>query len=226
MTPYYEEDGITIYHGDARDIVPQLSRVDVVITDPVWPNSSPHLVGWNRPIELFAEVATLLPPIANRLVIQVGCDSDPRILGGVPSGYKFFRTCWLEYACPTRKGRLLYTGDVAYVYGPPPKSRPGLRVISGRYMSTRSDTSRVKIHKHKEFGLPKDGQHPTPRRLQHLRWLVSRFAEGTILDCFAGSGTTLIAAKANGFPAIGIEIEERWCEAAAKRLAQGVLDLV
>lgn len=224
MKPYYEEAGITIYHGDCRQIMPAISPVDVCLTDPVWPNSSPHLVGSERPYELFAEMASLLPRMTKRLVIHLGCDSDPRILAAVPVDFKFFRVCWLEYSCPTRKGRVLYSGDVAYAYGPPVKSRPKLRVISGRYMSTRSDTHRRKIEKGKEFGAPVTGQHPCPRRLQHLRWLVSRFAEGTILDPFAGSGTTLVAAKINGLPAVGIEIEERYCEIAANRLRQSVLN--
>lgn len=229
MKPYYKHAGITIFNGDCREILdaapifPELSDIDVCIVDPVWPNSSPHIVGHDRPHMLFAEMAKFLPSITKRLVVQLGCDSDPRILLGVPNEYNFFRVCWLEYACPTRKGRLLYTGDVAYAYGPPVKSKPKLRVISGRHMSTRSDTHRRKIEKHKEYGAPNEGDHPCPRRLQHLRWLVSRFAEGTVLDPFAGSGTTLVAAKLLNLPAVGIEIEERFCEMAAKRLAQEVL---
>ena len=224
MKPYYEHAGITIYHGDCREILPKLSA-DVCITDPVWPNSSPHIIGHDRPYELFAEMAQLLPGVVNRVVVHLGCDSDPRILSAVPREFKFFRVCWLEYACPIRKGRLLYTGDVAYAYGPPVSSKPKLKVISGRFMSTRSDTPRLKIEKYKEYGKVAPNQHPCPRRLQHLRWLVSRFAEGTVLDPFAGSGTTLLAAKNNGLKAIGIEIEEKWCENAANRLSQEVLEL-
>ena len=80
------------------------------------------------------------------------------------------------------------------------------------------------VTKHKDYGngKPHPSEHPTPRRFQHLRWLVSKWAEGLILDPFAGSGTTLLAAKVNGLPAIGIEIEEKYCEIAAKRLSQKV----
>ncbi|KKK62925.1 hypothetical protein LCGC14_2999480, partial [marine sediment metagenome] len=81
------------------------------------------------------------------------------------------------------------------------------------------------IKKHKWFradnyaALP----HPSPRRLQHVNWLVRFFGEESILDPFAGAGTTLRAAKDLGRKAIGIEIEEKYCEIAAKRLGQEML---
>lgn len=170
MRPYYEHAGIRIFHGDCREILPSIAAADAVITDPVWPNSSPHLAGADRPYELFAEVAKYFPAVAKRCVIQLGCDSDPRILTGIPAEMKYFRTCWLEYACPTRKGRVLYTGDVAYVFGPPPKSRPGLRVISGKYMSTVHDKlpRRTKTErKAREWGTMEENpnRHPCPAEI-------------------------------------------------------------
>ena len=68
--------------------------------------------------------------------------------------------------------------------------------------------------------------HPTQKPLELMHWCLN-FAPNasTILDPFMGSGTTLRAAKDLGRKAIGIEIEERYCEIAAKRLAQGVLNL-
>ena len=69
--------------------------------------------------------------------------------------------------------------------------------------------------------------HPTFRPLRTMKWLVSHYTqEGeTILDPFAGSGTTLLAAKETGRAAVGIELEEKYCEIAVKRLRQGVFDL-
>jgi site-specific DNA-methyltransferase (adenine-specific) len=57
-----------------------------------------------------------------------------------------------------------------------------------------------------------------------MRWLIDKYAKGgRVVDFFAGSGTTLVAARDNGVQAIGFEIEEKWCEVTAKRLSQGVL---
>ena len=67
--------------------------------------------------------------------------------------------------------------------------------------------------------------HPAGRCLDHVKWLVKWFALGTVLDPFMGGGTTLEACKAAGLPAIGIDIEERWCDMAARRVAQFSLGL-
>jgi site-specific DNA-methyltransferase (adenine-specific) len=75
--------------------------------------------------------------------------------------------------------------------------------------------------------LPEERWHPTQKPLPVMRWCVGLLpaTAGTILDPYAGSGTTLRAAKDLGRKAIGIEIEERYCEIAAQRCAQDVLDL-
>lgn len=215
---------MTIYHGDCREILPQLSHFDCVITDPVWPNSNRFLEGADRPNQLWSEACHLMK--TNRLVVHLGCDSDPRFLLGVPQHLPFIRVCWLEYACPTQKGRVLYTGDVGYVFGKAIKSAPGRRLMPGRFMATPTsdDLKRRRRIPHKEYrGKPHNGQHPCPRRYQHAAWLVGRFSDGATCDPFAGTGTTLLAAKRAGLPSVGIEIEERYCEIAVKRMAQEVL---
>ena len=209
MRPYYDHQMIRIYHGDCREIVPVLTRLDCVITDPVWPNATADIAGKDDPYGLLAEAASLWPGRVRRVVLQMGCDSDPRILSAVPPAFPFFRACSLEYVCPHYKGRLLYTHDVAYVFGEPPPSEKGAHVLPGKVLQTHS-RDRVR-------------DHPCPRQLQHVQWLVRWFARGTVLDPFAGSGTTLLAAKRLGLPAVGIEVEERYCALAASRLAQDVL---
>lgn len=66
MTPYFKRDGVTLYHGDSREILPALrtagERFGAMITDPVWPGASVPLAGSDRPVELFSEVAAHAPP--------------------------------------------------------------------------------------------------------------------------------------------------------------------
>lgn len=208
MTPYYDRAGVTIYHSDARDILPHLAP-DTIITDPVWPNASASLYGSDDPLGMFASVMALSQP--RRLAVHLGCDSDPRFLLGVPPSLPFFRVVSLEIAAVGYKGRLLMNGDIAYLFGQPPRSRPGHHLIPGRCIDADP------------FG--KQSSHPTPRKLGHVEWLVKWWSEpeDVILDPFAGSMTTAVAAKKLGRRVICIESEERFCEAGVKRLAQDVL---
>lgn len=210
MKPYFENDLVAIYHGDCREVIPLLKPADTVITDPVWPNCPPGLLtGSDRPYDLYAESVSLLKE-SKRLAIQMGCDSDPGMLSATP--LKFFRLCHLTYTCPGRKGRLLYGADIAYLYGSPPISKPGQHLIPGICNVSKAG---------------KETRHPTPRKLKHLLWLVRWWSEPTdiILDPFCGSGTTLLAAAELGRKAIGIEIEEKYCEMAAQRFDQRLLAL-
>jgi site-specific DNA-methyltransferase (adenine-specific) len=224
MTPYYEQDGIVIYHGDCRDVLPQIQQPSVMLTDPVWPNSVFPSVG--DPAALFAEAAALFR--GDRIVVQLGCASDPRFLAGVPSAFPFVRVCWLRYARPSYRGRILIGSDVAYVFGSIPASRPGAHLLSGETVARNNRTKLQHVGRGVEStdtvdyaNLP----HPAPRRYEHVAWLVGLYGGTGVLDPFVGTGTTLEAAKRAGIPAIGIEREERYCEIAAARLNQGVLGL-
>lgn len=210
MKPYYEHAGVTIYHGDCREILPHL-EADTLVTDPVWPNAAVPLFGHEDPEGMLR--AALECARTSRLAIHLGCDSDPRFLMAVPARWKFFRACWLDVAQPHYKGRLLAGAELAYLFGPPPVSRPGYQVIPGMKRDVEA--------------AGRYPGHPCPRRISHLVFLVERWSglHDVILDPFVGSGTTLVAAKNAGRRAIGIEIEERYCEIAAKRLGQEVLQL-
>ncbi|MEE9158960.1 MAG: DNA methyltransferase [Gammaproteobacteria bacterium] len=197
----------TLYHGDCRDILPSLDHVDAVITDPVWPNALPTLTGAEDPHGLFASTAVFLPKLTDRLAVQLGCDSDPRFLSAIPREMPFFRACWLEYAAPHYKGRILYTGDVAYLYGVPPKSKKGAHVIPGKKVSVARYGTEV----------TKD-QHPCARRREHVEWLVHWFSERSVIDPFMGSGTTGVACADLGREFIGIEIEREFFDVACERI--------
>lgn len=212
MTPYLEESAVTLHHGDARELVPQLcGQYDVVVTDPVWPNALAELAGSDDPEGLLRD--TLVNVECRRIIIILGCTSDPRFLAGtVPERFPFVRTCWLRYALPSYSGTVLNSACVAYVFGDHRAVRPR-RVLPGEVTANRSDFATAS---RRESG------HPTPRRMAHMRWLVAHFTrpDETILDPFAGSGTTLLAAREHGRRAIGIEVEERFCESVRRRLSQ------
>ena len=208
MTPYYEHAGITIYHGDCREVLPGLGA-DALITDPVWPNASVPLAGADNPEQLLEEALAVVGDVP-RVVIHLGCDTDPRCLSVVPERWPFLRVCWLRFSRPNYKGRLLNGSEVAYVFGVWPPPAPGAMLLSGEVTNTDNR--------------PRAKGHPCPRRITHVAWLVRLFGGNLVIDPFCGSGTTLEAAQLMGIKAIGIEIEERYCEIAAKRLAQEVFD--
>jgi len=141
MKPYYDCDGITIYHEDCREILPQLAA-DVLVTDPVWPNAHPDLIGRSDPLTLFREMLAVAPT-TERLVVWLGCQSGPRFLGAVDDQrWPFLRFCYLSRAVPSYNGRCLVTGDVLYVFGSWPDSREGRRVLPGECWVTSNAEKR------------------------------------------------------------------------------------
>jgi len=214
VRPYYQDDAVTIYHGDCREILPAIGAVDAVVTDPPWPVELEYMVGNLEALPLMAAVAEWSVLHASRLVIHLSAATDPRWLRCVPPEMPFLCTRWLDYARPAYRGRIL-SADVAYVFGEfPPPSQSG-HMLPGRTMACDPRDVRGRG----------EGDHPSPRKYEHARWLVGWYGGGTNLDPFMGSGTTIVAAKNLGRKAIGIEIEERYCEIAARRCAQEVMDL-
>lgn len=212
MKPYYEHAGITIYHGDCRDIISSLA-FDAILTDPVWPNCPADLlVGGDDPFRLFREFCEVVPASVVRLAVELRNDSDPRFLACVPRWLPFIQAMWCRYAMPSYLGRVLGGNEVVYVFGAPVASAPGRRVVpSMSPIAQPGDRS--------------PNGHPCSRALTHQLFVVKWCSDEheTILDPFMGSGTTLRAAKDLGRRAIGIEIEEKYCEIAAKRMSQEVL---
>lgn len=208
IKPYYETELGKLYLGDCLEILPGIEQVDTVITDPVWPNAIPVLKGADNPYGLFTSAVKKLPKSIKRIAVHLGCDSDPRILAPIPSRLVFFRVAWLRYAFPHPKGRLLYSGDVAYFFGKPPKSRPGRQLISGEYTDT--------------CNAGKQSDHPCPRKLKHVAWIIDRWAQkdDIVLDPFLGSGTTAVACEQLGVRWIGIEVDKEYCDMTIKRIEQ------
>ena len=206
MKPYYERDGITIFHGDCRDILPTLEPVDLVLTDPPYGISiikggGRGINGWNDFSEI-GEWDKHAPP--QDLIDMVLAKGGHAVVWG--GNY---------FSLPPSQGWLVWD-----------KGQRNFSLADCELAWTSRDRA-ARIFDYARAAALQDGkQHPTQKPVALLRWCLEFFPDAqTILDPFMGSGTTLRAAKDLGRKAIGIEIEERYCEIAAKRLAQEVLPL-
>jgi hypothetical protein len=224
--PYYQDEAVCIYHGDCREVLPQI-QAEAIITDPVWPGCEHVFPGIDAEALLRDALAVAR---VERVAIHLGCWSDVRFLRAVPARFPFIRVCWLEYACPSYRGRVLNTGDVAYVFGEPPAPRKGAMVLPGKSVAHKTD--RGWVGGKRAAGKERSGllnlnslPHPTPRRTEHVRWLVGWFGGASVIDPFMGTGATLVAAKSIGVKAIGIERERAYCDLAVERLRQATLPL-
>lgn len=222
MQPYYEQDGITIYHGDCRDMVPDLAGY-VLITDP------PYGIGFNgkvtkhtdnRGLESYVDTyenfLTVVLPI-----VRVGIEHSQRaaIFSGIPRMREYPPPQDIGgIICPNGGGRSSW-GFRCYhpvlFYGRSPYMAHGL---GGR------PTAVCLYHPGMHVTGENNG-HPCPKPLAFMVWAVNiaSLSGERVFDPFMGSGTTLVAAKQLGRKAIGIDIEERYCEIAAHRLQQSVL---
>jgi hypothetical protein len=208
MTPYYRDELVVLYCLPARAALDALpGSWEAVITDPVWPDAPETVPGHEDPTGLLAEVTERLVGRAERLVIHLSGRTDPRWLAAVvPPAWPFLTLQWLEYAMPAYRGRTLLT-EVAYTFGRWPVGRG---VVPGRLVAKATRAREIPRH-----------AHPCARNYEHVAALVKWWVRnGPVLDPFAGSGTTLLACKRAGVPCVGIEIEERFCALAARRLRQ------
>jgi site-specific DNA-methyltransferase (adenine-specific) len=220
MKPYYSHAGIMIYHGDCLDWfadIPPCLRVDAVLTDPPYGiGFSEYLSHVDCPLEYPAFITEVIASAESRLVDgwMVVFQSATTIRQWPTWFDRQFRIV----AYPKTFTQILknigpiYSTDYALFWsvGAPRTPRGHGRDWC---IAETSDMSR------------RYPGHPCTRPIDEMLHAVGTFSlEGdTILDPFMGSGTTLVAAKESGRRAIGIEIEERYCEIAAKRLAQEVL---
>ena len=214
MKPYYDQDGITIYNADCRDLLPTLDPVDLVLTDP--PYGIGEAAGKNKSRGLIAvpkdygDAVWDDEPIDTALMDAVrGAGRTQIIFGGnyydLPPS-----SCWLIW---DKDNGATDFADAEMAWTNMPKA---VRLIRWRWNGMLQERG----------GKDKESrQHPTQKPLPVMRWCIQQAPDdvSTVLDPFMGSGTTLRAAKDLGRKAIGIETEEAYCEIAANRLAQGVL---
>jgi site-specific DNA-methyltransferase (adenine-specific) len=214
LKPYYEHAGITIYHGDCREIVTSLGFDGIVLTDPPY--------GIDHPTDYATRGRSAMADC--RDYVRVHADNepfDPRWLLGVGSQRILWGGNYFAHLLPPTSGWLVWD-----------KERPDDLDQATCELAWTDCVKGVRRIRHLWNGMIRAGSdelvHPTQKPESVMRWcLLLRWTKGTgaVLDPFMGGGSTLVAAKDLGRKAIGIEIEERYCEIAAKRLSQEVLPL-
>lgn len=197
VTPYYSDDATCIILGDCRELLPLMPKVDLVLTDP------PYGVGFKGE-EWDLKIPLWWLPLARPLARTVAFTTAPTTLWDYPR--PDWVAMWYRPAAQSRSA----SGGFNH-WSPIP--------IYGKHKLT---VDSINLHA-MQYATYVD--HPSPKPLALFRWLVAELSEDSVLDPFMGSGTTLRAAKDLGRKAIGIEIEERYAEIAAKRMSQSVMAL-
>jgi site-specific DNA-methyltransferase (adenine-specific) len=214
VTPYYQHGGITIYHGDCREIVHSLTGIEAIVSDP------PYGMSWDGKVTRGSECGKsnrkgTATAGYGKTIIGDDVRFDASRFMFAPEvllwGFNHFpdqlnkgtALVWLK-RYDGAFGSFLSDAEIAWL-------NRGCGVYCRRDVSMQGD-SRFRAH-------------PTQKPVGLMEWCLSFIKGRVVLDPFAGSGSTLVAAKNMNRHAIGIEIEERYCEIAAKRLEQEVLPL-
>ena len=238
--PYYQHAGITIYCGDCREVLPSL-RFDLVLTDPPYQfeNSGGGFYGaWEGSMTGGGKAHNPRSYLNDlRDLNCVDCDPSTFLpLFGDASTVIFCNKALItDYITFAKNKNFLYDLHVMSKLNPiPVKSNHFVHdleyiVLSRKKQSYFDDSGPLSQYR-KFFQVQGGGSstfHPAGKPTELLSKYVYVLCpyDGTVVDPFMGSGSSLVSAKFHNRNAIGIEIEERYCEIAAKRLSQEVLDL-
>jgi len=192
MRPYYQDEWVTIYHGDCREILPQLDvKVDLVLTDPPYPDQHPEYGNSDISILNGLNCRQLIfwSPKATFPLDYTAIHIWDKKTGSVCQYERIFE----------RNGQGIYKVYRFYLINSP---------IAAKYTG--------------DIYTGHDSQKPF--KLIEKLILDYKMQPQVILDPFLGSGTTCYCAKRLNRRSIGIEIQEKYCEIAARRCSQGVFD--
>jgi site-specific DNA-methyltransferase (adenine-specific) len=213
MSLYYEQSGISIYLGDCRILLESLPKAQAIVSDPPYGVSE----RCDRKSKGRGNLAE--------------CNDFPPVYG---DSSPFNPWPWVSFP------RCVLFGANHYAHKLPPSptwivwdKRCGLGENDNAdcELAWVKDAGPARVVRHYWNGMLRDSErgeprvHPTQKPVAVMEWIISRYCkpEDVILDPYMGSGSTLVAAKNLGHKAIGVEIEERYCEEAAIRLTQEVM---
>ncbi len=230
MTPYYQDDQVTIYHGDCREVLPTLAVTDLLLTDPpygipagsaVWRKNGTEIADWSdaghnvevdgwRKAVVTAESAWIV-----EFGVRAG-DGFALASKHLDAGWTPAQMYALVKSAPAPSIRPTFASalELAIVSRVGTPKWHGSGYVPNRWIGMTPNR------------LGNGTGHPTEKPIDPMLSLITALSstEAMVLDPFMGSGTTLRAAKDLGRKAIGVEVDERYCEIAAKRMGQEVLD--
>ncbi len=207
MRPYYQDDLVTIYHGDNGDFDPSIIVADALVSDP------PYGMAWDVDTTRFS---------GGLQKVKRGKDWPTPIRG---DDGPFDPTVWLDF-----EDVILFGANHFGQRLPVGTTLVWVKRYDDGFGSFLSDAEIAwkkgghGVYCYRSVRGPGTNHHPTEKPVDLMRWCIEKTA-GVVFDPYMGSGTTLVAAKSLGRPSLGIEIEERYCEIAANRCRQEVLGL-
>ena len=215
---YYSDEWVAIACADCREILPELPKVDLVLTDPPYGIGS---IGGSKPV---GSIGGSNIVFVNKYSPIVGDNKpfDPTFLLSVGSNQVIWGANYYSDKLPPSKGWIVWDkklkndwddnfSDVELAWTSFDRPAKCYRLLFMGLIQEHNREKRV---------------HPTQKPVELFQWIINKYSlvADIILDPFLGSGTTVIAAKHLNRKCIGIEIEEKYCEIAARRCSQGVFD--
>ena len=218
VKPYYQDDAVVIYNADCRDILPRIpdKSIDLVLTDPPY--------GINLPTD-YASRKRGVCKIDYPAVYGDDKPFDPSFLLELDTQLVLFGANYYADKLPSCSGWIVW--DKRYGMGQNDQSDCEL--------AWTNCVKGVRLYQHRWNGYNRDSEngehyHPTQKPVSVLAWCIQQVIKwgstpSIVLDAFMGSGSTLLASRLLNLKTIGIEIEEKYCEIAAKRCSQAVMNL-
>jgi hypothetical protein len=222
--PYYADEAVTLYHGDCREVSEWLAA-DALVTDPPygrnWRQGRGMPSHGRRAARIHGHdgIAGDEDTSVRDAALGLWGDRQGVVFGDLMLAPAPGTRLVLPYLKPTDAGARGTVGgfrrdvEAVYLTGPWPTG------IGGR-SSVLTTGARIQGSNH---GVAARAGHPHAKPVDVMEQLILACPAGVIADPFAGSGSTLVAARNLNRRAIGVELEERYCELAARRLSQGVL---
>ena len=238
MTPYYADDSVTLYHGDCLEFLHEIDSdvIDAVITDPPYASGARTEAAKSSSGSMVRGARWAAKPIMNDQMTSTGFVWLMREVAfathhALKDGGCF--VCFIDWrqwpnlvgaveSTNMRVNGMVVWDKQSYGLGNGFRSQHELVLYASKGVPAVHDRSKGNVLRSKR--VPND-DHPSPKPVALMEEIVEVCAppNGLVVDPFAGGGSTLLAARNQGRRAIGVEIEERYCEIIAKRLAQAVL---